>query len=220
MSAGAALAVLGLLAAGCDALSSTDSRGKAGDKAGAAPAAARPTPTLANEGLPSDEELQKRRVEWEEQMRLAEQHQAEIDKWARTHHDAQSLPRVGRQEESALQRALQAWYPHYSRRSAMVKSALAKMTEAERDAATRTYKLIPACREVRTSATLMLADAEAMTSPDPEVNHLLSYAYTHLLRGADQCIYGRADLMPEQLAAAQDAMGQAAARLRTYNLAP
>ena len=80
---------------------------------------------------PAIDELQRKRAEWQEQQRLAEQSQAEMEAWRRSRRPAENGPKVrvgtaaptGPSESERVAAAMRDWYSRYSLHAAAVSLA-------------------------------------------------------------------------------------------------
>ncbi len=187
-------------------------------------AAAKPAVTI------SEEELRRKRAEWQEHERMAEQSQAELQAWRRSRAPAaqQGVPRVGAapaapQGGSAaddLPRAMRAWHRRYAQRSTAVSMALSQFGMAARENPPDRPRQQAACRDLRASSQALLADREALAAPLATVSDLLTTAYSEIQAAAVACLAYRTDEQAAHLAAARQAMSQAGAALRPFQLTP
>jgi hypothetical protein len=177
---------------------------------------------------PSADELQRKRAEWQEQQRMAEQAQSELQSWQRSRRPADSGPavrvgdaaRTGESESARVARAMRAWYGRYSARSAAVSLALSQLGMASNSSTTDQRRRLAACRDLQSASQAMLADPQLLEAPIDTVSASLATAYTELKATADSCLAYREEDQSAHLAAARGAMAQAGAALRPYQMVP
>jgi hypothetical protein len=174
----------------------------------------------------TEEEVQRKRAEWNEHERMVEQSQAELQAWRRSRAPAeQALPHVGaaqpRTDASVeLARSMRAWHRHYSERSTAVSLALSQLGMVERDNPPDPSRVLAACRTIRAASQALFADPQALAAPLPTVSEPLTSAYTEIQAAAVACLASRADDQAAHLAAARQAMAQAGTALRPFQLMP
>jgi hypothetical protein len=171
---------------------------------------------------PTDDELRRKRAEWEEHLRMTEQAQAELQAWRRSRQqpaqravprlEAASRPPSGADDPAP---AMRAWYGSYRARASAVSLALSRLGMAP-DA----QRLLVACRDLRATSGELLADPQALAAPLDTVSGPLTTAYNEILAAATSCLASRADEQAAHLAAAHQAMSQAAAALRPFHMTP
>jgi hypothetical protein len=198
----------------------------------AAPTAARlpaaPAPPRQVTQLTS-EELERKRAEWQEHLRMTEQ--VEVETRARERSRGTStphpVPHVGAEPSrpAAVQpdpaaSALRAWYRRYSTRSAGVSIALSQFGLSLAANPPDATRLRSACRSLHETSAAMLSDRQALAAPLEAVTRALSTAYGELNATADACLEGRPEEQAPHLAAARRAMAEAGAALRPFHLAP
>jgi hypothetical protein len=200
-------------------------RGQIGWADGIAPAqsaaaGARPTVSI------SEEELRRKRAEWDEHVRMTEQSQAELQAWRRSRASAeQALPHVGAAQPRAdpaddLAHSMRVWHRRYAARSTAVSLARSQFGRAARDSPPDPSRVLAACRDLRAASQALFADPEALAAPLPTVSEPLTTAYTEIQAAAVACLASRADDQAAHLAAARQAMAQAGAALRPFQLMP
>jgi hypothetical protein len=184
-------------------------------------AAAAPAPQTPHEVAPiPDAELQRKRAEWEEHLRMTEQTQADLQAWRRSRQAPaeQAVPRVtaapSRGTDEAAT-AMRAWYRGYRARSSAVSLALSQLGMAPDP-----RRLLAACRDLRATSEALLGDPQALAAPLATVSGPLTTAYNEILAAATSCLASRADEQTAHLAAARQAMSEAAASLRPFQLTP
>ncbi len=211
------------------------------DPSAAAPGAAPPaapvsTPPAAAEPAPpavapsADDELRRKRAEWQELQRMQEQARAKVEAWERSRQAtsaARAVPRVGdapvSETQAAAERtasALRAWYRHYSGRSAAVTLALSQYGTASSAQPLNPTLLRDACGKLLAAATALLDDPRALPAPLHDVSAALSTAYAEIRETAQACLAYRDQDRAAHLAAALRAMAEAGAALRPYGMTP
>ncbi|HVR08071.1 MAG TPA: hypothetical protein VMW75_08490 [Thermoanaerobaculia bacterium] len=192
-----------------------------GIAAAAAPISAKPAVTI------TETELQRKRAEWQEHERMAEQSQAELQAWRRSRAPAseQAVPRVGAAKPvsdaaSELPRAMHAWHRRYTQRATAVSLALSQFGMAARENPPDMPRKLAACRDLRAASQALLADPEALAAPLATVSGPLGTAYAEIQAAAAACLAYRGDEQAAHLAAARQAMSEAGAALRPFQLAP
>ncbi|HYL05092.1 MAG TPA: hypothetical protein VE075_03580 [Thermoanaerobaculia bacterium] len=175
----------------------------------------------------SEAELRRKRAEWEEHERMAEQSQAELQAWRRSRAPAgeQAVPRVGAAKPvsdpaSELLHAMQSWHRRYTQRSTAVSLALSQFGMAARENPPDMPRKLAACRDLRAASQALLGDPPALAAPLATVSGPLTTAYTEIQAAAVACLAYRADEQASHLAAARQAMAQAGAALRQFQLTP
>jgi hypothetical protein len=187
-----------------------------------APAAAAPAkkvdPNAPKVAPPSAAELARKRAAWDE----FQQHR-ESPLTAPAADDAgQRDPNAPLPQSpgtpASLGLKMKAWYADYNLVSTAVKLALSRYTQAHdsRDESS----LRAACQELKSATERLLGDPAAFASPDAAVDQRLRAAYQDYQAGAASCIAGQAADRESWMAAAQQALKQAADALRPYQLAP
>jgi hypothetical protein len=173
---------------------------------------------------PSPGELARKRAEWQEHLRQAEQAQASIDAWQKTRRSdpQRALPRIAAVQATPadpVAQSMRTWYARYALRSKAVTLALQQfnMASANPD---DTARLLAACLGLHTSAATLLADPDALAAPLDTISRPLATAYTEIKATAASCLAGRPDEQNAHLNGARKSMMEAGAALRPYRLAP
>src|SRR5579863_1942362 len=177
---------------------------------------------------PAVDELQRKRAEWQEQQRLAEQSQAEMEAWRRSRRPAENGPKVhvgtaaptGPSESERVAAAMRDWYSRYSLHAAAVSLALSQYGMAADTSASDPRRRLAACRDLQASSQALLVDPQLLQAPVDSVATSLATAYTELKATADSCLAYRDADVAAHLGAARRAMTQAASELRPFNMAP
>jgi hypothetical protein len=176
----------------------------------------------------SEAELRRKRAEWEENERMKDQSQAELQAWRRSRSaDAeQAVPRVGaalRPQVSAadeLARTMRVWHRYYAQRAAAVSLALSRFGMASREIPPDMMRQRAACKEMNAASQALLADPQALAAPLASVSGPLATAYGEIHAAALACLAERADEQAAHLSAARGAMSEAGAALRPFQLSP
>ena len=177
---------------------------------------------------PSVDELQRKRAEWQEQQRQAEQSQAEMEAWRRSRRPAESGPKVrvgtaaptGPSESERVAAAMRDWYGRYSLHAAAVSLALSQYGMAANTSADDPRRRLAACRDLKAASKALLVDPRLLQAPLDSVAAPLATAYAELEATADSCLSYRDADLASHLGAARRAMTQAATALRPFNMAP
>lgn len=199
------------------------------------PAAADPPPP---DSLPpphavaptADDELQRKRAEWQELQRMQEQARAKVEAWERSRQSTSAgrvVPHVGdapvdeaQAEAERTASAMRTWYRHYSGRSAAVTLALSQYGTASSAQPLNPSLLRDACGKLLAASTALLDDPRALPAPLHDVSAALSTAYAEIRETAQACLANRDEDRAAHLAAALRAMAAAGTALRPYGMTP
>jgi hypothetical protein len=175
----------------------------------------------------SEAELRRKRAEWEEHERMAEQSQADLQAWRRSRAPGgeAAVPHVGAAQPgndaaNELPRAMRAWHRRYIQRATAVSLALSQFGMAARENPPDMPRQLAACRDLRAASQTLLADQPALAAPLATVSGPLTLAYNEIQAAAVACLANRADEQKEHLAAARRAMAEAGDALRPFQLTP
>jgi hypothetical protein len=178
----------------------------------------------------AEDELRRRRAEWQELQRMQEQARAKVEAWERSRHSADggpAMPHVGdaqptasQSETGRMQDAMRAWYRRYSGRSAAVTLALSQYGMASSAQPLNPSRLRDACGKLLAASTALLDDPQALRAPGDNVSASLSTAYAEIRATAQACLAYRDEDRAAHLAAALRAMAAAGTALRPYGMTP
>jgi hypothetical protein len=175
----------------------------------------------------TEDEIKRKRAEWEESQRMTDQTQAQMQTWRRSRAapSVQIVPHVGAARPGTTVadeqvQAMRAWHQHYSQRSSAVSLALSQFGMVAHENPPDMPRLLAACRGLRSTSEALLADPQALAAPLATVAGPLTTAYTEIQATAAACLANRADDQAAHLAAARQAMSEAGVALRPYRLAP
>ena len=190
-------------------------------------AAAPPAPEVAPT---ADDELRRKRAEWQELQRMQEQARAKVEAWERSRRSTAGKPEVphvgdAQVDESQARVArmaedMRAWYRRYSGRSAAVTLALSQYGTASSAQPLNPSLLRDACGTLLAASTALLDDPRALRAPLENVSAALSTAYAEIKATAQSCLAYRDEDRAAHLAAALRAMAAAGTALRPYGMTP
>jgi hypothetical protein len=198
--------------------------------AAAEPASADSLPPPHYVAAPAEDELRRKRAEWEELQRMQEQARSNVEAWQRSRRStdgAPAVPRVGdaqrtenQVETGRMQDAMRAWYRRYSGRSAAVTLALSQYGMAASALPLNPSLLRDACGKLLAASTALLDDPQALPAPLGNASAALSTAYAEIRATAKACLLYRDEDRAAHLAAALRAMAAAGTALRPYGMTP
>jgi hypothetical protein len=179
---------------------------------------------------PSEDELRRKRAEWQELQRMQEQARSNVEAWQRSRRSTDggpAVPHVGdaqrtetQIETGRMQDAMRAWYRRYSGRSAAVTLALSQYGMASSAQPLNPSRLRDACGKLLAASTALLDDPRALTAPLDNVSAALATAYAEIKATAQACLAYREEDRATHLAAALRAMAAAGTALRPYGMTP
>ncbi len=192
---------------------------------GAAGPDAAPHPVTPN----SPEEIERKRAEWAEHLRQTEQNDRDMENWRRTRTagEAKPLPRVGAtvRDSSELasenaRRTVLAWHRGYWERSSAVRTALSRLGTAMKAAPADQEQTHQACSDLHDAIDNLTGDPQTLAAPQSDIARPLANAYSEMKAAANACLAGHSDEIARHIGSASQAMAQAGAALRPFNLRP
>jgi hypothetical protein len=176
----------------------------------------------------SADEIARKRAEWEEHVRQTEQADRDLESWRRSRSTAsdtgatRSMPRVGAAttQPDPAEAALRTWHQTYWAKSAAVRLALSQMGMAMGQQPRDVPRVHHACTELATAVDTLAADPQALAAPQASISRPLTTAYGEIKAAATACLAEHPDAQAAHLAAARQAMSDASAALRPYQMQP
>ncbi|MFY9823706.1 MAG: hypothetical protein WAM82_20155 [Thermoanaerobaculia bacterium] len=159
------------------------------------------------------------------QSQTENEHEAALNKWYRKRDKPEeAIPRVKAVEKPPPSpedqaRAMRTWYSGYTAKVGPVKSALASYLRL-RKAGTTGESLGQSCEAMMTANGSLLNDPVALEPPDAQAAKLLRAAFTEIEGLAQACRDGQTAETVFRLEAFERVLGEAAAALHAYSLAP
>ncbi len=115
---------------------------------------------------------------------------------------------------------MRGWHRAYWARSAGVRLALGQLGMAMQATPPDPQRVQHACTDLRSAVDTLASDPQALSAPQTAISQPLANAYGEIKAAANSCLVGRADDQAAHLGAARQAMAQATAALRPYQLQP